>query len=214
MAKSKPMRSSVSKIADQSPIALGSRASYSLVTLNAESSNWDLTGAGRPVARGLHENAASSLQVSHPDVKTNTSTVRLVAETTKKPIGTKFSPHNLKISRNNVGHLEKVCSNGRQKLGRQSGDDMSDNAMIWGMFMSATKKAAVHLGQSYQENLCTTKNTNFEKVKQLSEMSQNQSAEIFGTSTVNVLQHNSMGEKYFVERWIRQAVECKGKRFL
>ena len=39
------------------------------------------------------------------------------------------------------------------------------NAIIWRIFMSATMKAAVHLGQDYQENLRTTKNTDFEKVK-------------------------------------------------
>ena len=31
--------------------------------------------------------------------------------------------------------------------------------MIWRIFMSATTKAAVHLGPDYEENLCTTKNT-------------------------------------------------------
>ena len=44
--------------------------------------------------------------------------------------------------------------------------------MIWGIFMSATVKTAVHLGQDCQENLRTNKNTNFEKVKQLFDTSQ------------------------------------------
>ena len=75
----KPRMSSVSKTADQSPIALTSSAPYSPGTLKAQSSNSDLTGTGRPVA-----------------------------ETTRKPIGTKLSHHNFEIQRNNVGHLEKV----------------------------------------------------------------------------------------------------------
>ena len=40
----------VLKTVDQSPIVQGSSASYSLVTLKAQSSNPDLTGTGRPVA--------------------------------------------------------------------------------------------------------------------------------------------------------------------
>ena len=68
------------------------------------------------------------------DANTITSSGRLVAETTKKTIGTKLSHHNFEISRNNVGHLGKVYSNVRQKLSRPQGDDMPDidvNAMIW-----------------------------------------------------------------------------------
>ena len=46
------------------------------------------------------------------------------------------------------------------------------NTMIWGMFMSATMEAAVHLGQDHQENLHTTKNADFEKITQLFDISQ------------------------------------------
>ena len=42
---------------------------------------------------------------------------------------------------------------------------MNVNAMILGIFMSATVKAVVHFGQDYPENLRTTKNTDFEEVK-------------------------------------------------
>ena len=65
---------------------------------------------------------------------------------------------------------KKVHSSARRKLGRQLEDDMLEvdvNMMIWGTFMSATMKAAVHLGQDDQGNLRTTKNTDFEKGKQL-----------------------------------------------
>ena len=77
-------------------------------------------------------------------------------KTTKNHVGTGLSHQNMTISPNNVGHLEKVRSNVRQKLGRQQDDDILEidvNMMIWGMFMSATTKAAVHLGQDYQEIL-------------------------------------------------------------
>ena len=58
------------------------------------------------------------------------------------------------------------------------------STMIWGIFMSATLKAAVHLGPYYQEDLDTTKNSDFEKIKQLFNISQklilDQSQEFFG----------------------------------
>ena len=152
----KPMMSLVSKAADQSPIALGSSAPYSLGTLKAQSSNSNLAGTGRPVARGLNENTASSSQVWHSDVNPSSSAGKPVAETSRKPIGTQQSHHNLRMSKNNAGHLEKVYSYSRQKFGREPGDDMPEidnNAMIWRIFTSATMKVAEHLGQNYQENV-------------------------------------------------------------
>ena len=105
--------------------------------------NVALTSTGRRVARGLTENTASCSQVWHSDVNPNTSTGRLAAETTKNQL----SHHNLEISRNNVGQMEKVHSNVQQKLGRQPGDNLLENdvnAMIWGISIPATMKAAVH----------------------------------------------------------------------
>ena len=65
--------------------------------------------------------------------------------------------------------------------------DIDANAMTWRIFMSATMKAAVHLGQDNLENLRTTKNTDFEQVKTLFDISQRlileQKSEIFGIST-------------------------------
>ena len=34
--------------------------------------------------------------------------------------------------------------------------EIEDNAMIWGIVMTTTMKAAVHLGQDYQDNVRTT----------------------------------------------------------
>ena len=56
-----------------------------------------------------------------------------MAETIRKPIGTKLSHHNFEISRNNVGHLDKVCWIVRQRQSRLEGDEMLDvevNGMI------------------------------------------------------------------------------------
>ena len=126
---------------------------------------------GKPVPRDTNENTASSSQVWQPDVNPSSSAGTPAAGTTKNPIGTRLSHQNLIISPNNVAYLQKkIYSSARRKLGRQLEDDMLEvdvNMMIWGTFMSATMKAAVHLGQDDQGNLRTTKNTDFEKGKQL-----------------------------------------------
>ena len=117
VVKSTPMWSLVSKTVDRSPLALGSSSSHSPGTLKAQSSNLNLTSTGRPVARGSNENTASSSLLWHSDVNPNTSTRRPVTGTTKNPVGTKFSHHNLEISPNYVGYVEIVYSNVRLKLG-------------------------------------------------------------------------------------------------
>ena len=83
--------------------------------------------------------------------------------------------------------------------------------------MSATMKAAVHLGQDYQVDLRTTKNTDFEKVKHLFDNSQKliltQKNEIYGV-ICNRIEYNSMDEHDFAKRPSGQAVKNKGTCFL
>ena len=86
------------------PTVLSSSTPQKSVELKAQSSNLDLTSAGKLVARGLNEIIASSSQ----DVNPNTGTGILVANTTKSSVGTKLFNHNLEISPNNVDNLEKV----------------------------------------------------------------------------------------------------------
>ena len=83
-------------------------------------------------------------------------------------------PNNFQISVA-LPHFEKVHSNLRQKIGRKSGVDMNDidtNSLIWGMFMSASLDAAVHLGKDYLENLHSTKNQAQRTLKQSFDVSQ------------------------------------------
>ena len=65
--------------------------------------------------------------------------------------------------------------------------DVEVGGMIWGIFMSATMKAAVHTGQDYEQNLRTAENTGLEQVKALSDVSQSlildHKSEICGIST-------------------------------
>ena len=83
--------------------------------------------------------------------------------------------NNFLISVAYVPHLEKVYSNLRQKIGRKSEDDMKDlyaNSLIWGMFMSPTLDAAVHLGKDYLENLHSIKNQAQRTIRQVFDVSQ------------------------------------------
>ena len=53
-------------------------------------------------------------------------------------------------------YIEKVFKNLRQKLNRSENDQMVDlktNVLTWGLFLSTTMKASVHLGPDYHENL-------------------------------------------------------------
>ena len=70
VAKSKTNDEFGKKTAHQSPIALSSSASHSLGTRKAHSSVSDRLVTGRPGARGLNENTASSSHVWHSDANT------------------------------------------------------------------------------------------------------------------------------------------------
>ena len=78
-------------------------------------------------------------------------------------------PHNLRISRANVPHLEKVYSNLRQQLKREPEDKMEDlnvNTMIWGEFMMVNQQAAVHPGNVFARDLRSTRNQAQRTMKQ------------------------------------------------
>ena len=47
-----------------------------------------------------------------------------------------------------------------------------DNVLIWGMFMSSSMKAAIHLGPNYVVNSEIYKNTKFEEIESLFNVSQ------------------------------------------
>ena len=66
--------------------------------------------------------------------------------------------------------------------------DLKTNVLIWGLFMPTTKKASVHLGPNYNENLKGYRNTKFEDVKNLFDITQSlimkHAAEILNVSTI------------------------------
>ena len=99
------------------------------------------------------------------------STRKLVASGNSETEGSdKIWRHSLHISTNYVVHMKKVFSIVRPRYGLSPRDKMEDldvNTAIWGIFMSVTLQAAVHLGKDYTENLRSTKNQPKKSLRQL-----------------------------------------------
>ena len=163
VAKSKPTLNQISSSAATSPTAPRSSASSRPEILQGqEGSNLIAQCAGKPPVEGSNQNdAASSSQVWLTDAKFSERARKLAAVDTKqdqnfpdraRKLAAEYSdikdedaskwPHNLRVSRADVPHLEKVYSNLRQQLKREPEDKMEDlnvNTMIWGEFMMVTQ---------------------------------------------------------------------------
>ena len=66
---------------------------------------------------------------------------------------TRLECRNVQIS--DQRYLEKVCKNLRQKLNLAEEApvlDLKTNVLIWGLLVSTTMKAAVHVGPNYIDN--------------------------------------------------------------
>ena len=67
-------------------------------------------------------------------------------------------------------HVEKVFKNFRQKLNLSEDAQVLD--LIWGLFMSTTTKVSVQLGPNYNQKFAGYRNTNFEDLKNLFNVTQ------------------------------------------
>ena len=108
-----------------------------------------------------------------------------VTDRTHCGIGKPVAKTSTKLSETRFTHQDR-------KLTRLKGHEMLDvkiNGIIWRIFMSATMKVTVHLGQQNEEKLRTTQNTDFEKDKALLDISQslilNHKCEIYGICTTD-----------------------------
>ena len=120
------------------------------------------------------------------------STRKLVASRNSETEGSdKVWPHNLHISTNYVLHMENVFSIVRQRYGLSPMHQMKNldvNTAIWGIFMSVTLQAAVHLGENYKENLRSTKNQPKKSLRQSFQVTQRlitDETEITGLTTID-----------------------------
>ena len=145
-----------------------------------------------PVPMDSNKSNASDSQVRDTDIEPNSSTGKHVARSIKITIGPRVFPHNLAMLPSNVEFLVKVFTYVRQQLGRPKEDKVEQantNAMICGLFITASIKAAVHLGKDYEENVHVMKSTEFSKVRPLFSITQkllfDQEDEMFGVSTID-----------------------------
>ena len=76
-------------------------------------------------------------------------------------------PHNLRVSRANVPHLQKSTQTCDSSEPEDKMEDLCVNTMIWRTFMLVTQQAAVQLGNDYLENLHSTINQPRRTMKQL-----------------------------------------------
>ena len=172
MVKSKPTMSSVSRSVNRSP-TLDSGVSYSQGNYGMQSQNSDLSSIEKSIAKADWRSG-----IGKP-----------IAQIHNRLTETKLAHNNFQIF--NVPYLKKVFTNVRQKFSRHEEDQMLDlevNGIIWWIFLSETMKAAVRLGPVHEQNLCTTKNTDFEQFKTLCDISQrlilNHGSENGGISTI------------------------------
>ena len=106
-------------------------------------------------------------------------------------LNSRIWPHHFRISPDCVPHVEKVFSIVRKINDRKPTDDLDDldvNAAIWGVFMSVTLQAAVHLGRDCLQNLRSVKNQSSKSVDQLfrtTEKLLKEQTEITGLCTID-----------------------------
>ena len=120
-----------------------------------------------PVRR--QENAGSSdswKQCDQEEASNSTCARRLVRAATPRT-----EVQNMKYT--NHQYMAKIFHFLQKKLGIVEGystfsmEASKTNVLIWGIFMSSSMKAAIHLGPNYLANLEVYKNTNFEEIQTL-----------------------------------------------
>ena len=168
LAKSKPVKLVSKRLnVNQSPM-LDSGMSYTSGNYGMPTWNSDLTSTDKS-GRDRNENSASSSQVWHQngnprssteksrrDVNQRSSTEKSGRKVQNRLTETRLTHHILKIF--NRPYLEKVFSNVQKKMNRPEDDQILDlkvSVLFWRLFVSATMKAAIHLGLDLNANLFT-----------------------------------------------------------
>ena len=112
------------------------------------------------------QNSDSWKQGDQEESSNSTSTRRLVRAATPR---TEFQ--NMKYT--NHQYMAKILHFLQKKLGMTSEcstfsmEAFNRNVLVWRMFMSSSMKAAIHLGPNYLANLEVYKNTNFNEIQSL-----------------------------------------------
>ena len=175
MAKSELTMNLASRSMAESSTVPSSTASTTLGSLRADSHGLGLIArTGRPVAEDSNKSdAAWSSQEWQTGARSSADAWRPAAVSTSqnqnhsagtgRPIASNSglinigleSPEEYEISADSIPHMERGYSKVRLMMNRKPGDGMDDldkNQLMWGMFMSSTWNAAVHLGKIFWEN--------------------------------------------------------------
>ena len=150
VAKWRPSRNLISMTPNRSPTVPCSSSSQSPRNLTANCLTLGSLITVKRVAMDSNKDNASGSQVWPTDTDSKSSTVKPVARSKKITVGPSLFPHNLAGSPSNVEYLEKVFTYERLKHDRPQEDKMEriiTIAIIWGFSMTASMKAAVHLGK-------------------------------------------------------------------
>ena len=149
-------------------------------------------GTRKPIAQNVkhvNENTATSSQVWHQNEKHAYRHRETDSAHFKSTHRNKIDPSQFPDLRRPIprGSLSE-CTTKNESSRKKQMLDLEVDGIIWRIFMSATMKAAIHLGPTYQQNLCTAKNTDFEPLRSLFDISQSliltHESEICGTSSI------------------------------
>ena len=126
------------------------------------------------------------------------------------PCGIRFISHqaqSTRVSSHNSPYGSSILD--RQEIyGREHDDPMNDldvNMAIWGIFLNATLRAAVHLGQEYEANLRYVRNNLWNSVGQLFRETGkliSEHREITGKSTID----------FKAAAWMSTSLLCEKRR--
>ena len=107
------------------------------------------------------------------------------------------------------GHIISVCHQTRKSSRRKPTDNLKCldvNIAVWGIFVSVTLQAAVHLGRDYSVNLRSVKNQSSKSVDQLFRTTEKliqEQTESTGLSTINWDQPMWKGSSLLCDRAVR-----------
>ena len=168
VAKSKTARNLVSKTSQ----SVYNCAEFELISNpgehTAKSSIWDSFGTGKPVAMDSNEDNAPGSQVWHADANPNSSTGILVARSKKSSVGTRLSFTIWTYHQPTSSTLWMPTNTYDVNLVALRTDKMERiniNATIWGSFMNASMKAAVHVGTDYEAIVPVARTPEFSEIR-------------------------------------------------
>ena len=106
--------------------------------------------------------SSSTRKLGRRDESSNSARARKLSARGEDNQFGRLKSHNVQIS--DCRYLEKVFKNLQKKLNLAENappiiEALKTNVLIWGLFMTTTMKAAIHLGPNYTENLEVFRNT-------------------------------------------------------